>query len=71
MMMYSGWDKHLHDSLFVGLDKILQNIIRDSPMMPLTIWSITGTGMDVLSFDPGVHEHYTGHKHYSQQVSGA
>lgn len=66
VMMYSGWEKHLNDSLFVGLDnkqvkhypgfstKAIDFLIRER--------AIAGIGVDVLSFDPGTDEHYTGHK---------
>lgn len=66
VMMYSGWEKHLKDSMFVGLDsmsvkhypgfsaKAIDFLVKER--------NIAGIGVDVLSFDPGTDESYTGHK---------
>src|SRR5688572_27411636 len=66
VMMYSGWEKHLNDSLFVGLDR---NQVKHYPgFSPEAITflvnerNIAGIGVDGLSFDPGTDENYTGHK---------
>ena len=66
VMMYSGWEKHLHDSLFVGLDR---NNVKHYPGFSneAIVWllanrTISGIGVDVLSFDPGTDENYVGHK---------
>ena len=66
VMMYSGWEKRLHDSTFVGLDK---NLVKHYPGFSheaisflLKDRDIAGIGVDVLSFDPGVDETYSGHK---------
>ena len=66
VMMYSGWEKHLKDSLFVGLDnkqvKHYPGFSNDAIKFLLTERKIAGIGVDVLSFDPGIDENYTGHK---------
>jgi len=66
VMMYSGWEKHLNDSLFVGLDskqvKHYPGFSNDAIKFLLTERSVAGIGVDVLSFDPGTDENYTGHK---------
>ena len=66
VMMYSGWEKHLKDSLFVGLDskgvKHFPGFTNDAISYLLTNRNIAGIGVDVLSFDPGIDGNYTGHK---------
>jgi kynurenine formamidase len=66
VMMYSGWEKHLKDSLFVGLDKNqvkhYPGFSNDAIRFLIEKRNIAGIGVDVLSFDPGVDENYTGHK---------
>ena len=66
VMMYSGWEKHLKDSLFVGLDnkgvKHFPGFTNEAINYLLTNRNIAGIGVDVLSFDPGIDENYTGHK---------
>jgi kynurenine formamidase len=66
VMMYSGWEKHLRDSLFVGLDskqvKHYPGFSNDAIKFLVTDRNIAGIGVDVLSFDPGIDENYTGHK---------
>jgi kynurenine formamidase len=66
VMMYSGWEKHLKDSLFVGLDnkevKHYPGFSTDAIKFLVTERNIAGIGVDVLSFDPGIDENYTGHK---------
>jgi kynurenine formamidase len=66
VMMYSGWEKHLKDSLFVGLDskqvKHYPGFSNDAINFLLKERNIAGIGVDVLSFDPGIDENYTGHK---------
>jgi kynurenine formamidase len=66
VMMYSGWEKHLNDSLFVGLDR---NQVKHYPGFSteaitflVNERNIAGIGVDGLSFDPGTDENYTGHK---------
>ena len=66
VMMNSGWEKHLHDSLFVGLDR---NNVKHYPGFSheaiewlLDHRTISGIGVDVLSFDPGTDAQYIGHK---------
>ncbi|NIJ52632.1 cyclase family protein [Dyadobacter arcticus] len=66
VMMYSGWEEHLKDSLFVGLDR---NQVKHFPGFSdpaikylLANRNIAGIGVDVLSFDPGIDGDYTGHK---------
>lgn len=66
VMLYSGWEKHLRDSLFVGLDK---QQVKHYPgfsnaaiQFLLAERNIAGIGVDGLSFDPGTDENYTGHK---------
>jgi kynurenine formamidase len=64
--MYSGWEKHLNDSLFVGLDskqvKHYPGFSNDAIKFLVTERNIAGIGVDVLSFDPGIDENYIGHK---------
>ena len=66
VMMYSGWEKHLKDSLFVGLDdkqvKHYPGFSNDAIKFLVNERKIAGIGVDVLSFDPGIDENYTGHK---------
>ncbi|MBC7934206.1 MAG: cyclase family protein [Rhizobacter sp.] len=66
VMMYSGWEKHLNDSLFVGLDskqvKHYPGFSKDAIKFLVNERNIAGIGVDVLSFDPGTDEHYLGHK---------
>ena len=66
VMMYSGWEKRLNDSSFVGLDaqlvKHYPGFSIEAIRFLLTQRNIAGIGVDVLSFDPGVDENYRGHK---------
>jgi len=66
VMMYSGWEKHLRDSLFVGLDaqqvKHYPGFSIEAIRFLLTERNIAGIGVDVLSFDRGMDENYRGHK---------
>ncbi|HEY5744625.1 MAG TPA: cyclase family protein [Chryseolinea sp.] len=66
VMMYSGWEKHLKDSLFVGLDSLqvkhYPGFSNDAIKFLVEERNIAGIGVDVLSFDPGIDENYTGHK---------
>jgi kynurenine formamidase len=66
VMMYSGWEKHLKDSIFVGLDsqqvKHFPGFSNAAIQFLVTERNIAGIGVDVLSFDPGIDENYIGHK---------
>jgi kynurenine formamidase len=66
VMMYSGWEKHLKDTMFVGLDdkqvKHYPGFSNEAIKFLLKERNIAGIGVDVLSFDPGIDENYTGHK---------
>jgi kynurenine formamidase len=66
VMMYSGWAKHLKDSLYVGLDshgvKHYPGFSNDAINFLLTNRQVAGIGVDVLSIDPGIDSSYTGHK---------
>lgn len=66
VMMYSGWEKHLKDSMFVGFDnkevKHFPGFSNDAISFLLANRNIAGIGVDVLSVDPGVDDNYTGHK---------
>ena len=66
VMLYSGWDKHLNDSLFIGLDrqqvKHYPGFSNEAIRFLLSERNIAGIGVDVLSFDPGIDEEYSGHK---------
>lgn len=66
VMMYSGWEKHLKDSMFVGLDskqvKHYPGFSNDAIKFLVKERKIAGIGVDALSFDPGTDENYTGHK---------
>ena len=66
VMMYSGWEKHLKDSMFVGQD---EKFIKHYPGFSIAAIKflleerdVAGIGVDVLSLDPGVDEEYIGHK---------
>ena len=64
--MYSGWEKHLIDSLFVGLDskqvKDYPAFSNDAINFLLSNRNIADIGVEAISFDPGIEENYTGHK---------
>lgn len=66
VMMYSGWEEHVKDSMFVGLDsnqvKHYPGFSKEAITFLVTERNIAGIGVDVLSFDPGTDESYTGHK---------
>ncbi|GGB18200.1 hypothetical protein GCM10011511_47530 [Puia dinghuensis] len=66
VMMYSGWEAHLKDPMFVGLDsqqvKHYPGFSSAAIQFLLTQRSIAGIGVDDLSIDPGIDEKYTGHK---------
>jgi kynurenine formamidase len=66
VMMYSGWENRLRDHSFVGLDssqtKHYPGFSTEAIDFLLTNRIIAGLGVDVLSFDPGIDENYTGHK---------
>ncbi len=66
VMMYSGWEKRLYDSTFVGLDtdsvKHYPGFSNEAIQFLVNNRSIAGIGVDVLSFDPGIDETYSGHK---------
>lgn len=66
VMMYAGWEKHLRDSMFVGLDskqvKHYPGFSNDAIKFLVAERNIAGIGVDGLSFDPGIDENYTGHK---------
>ena len=66
VMMYSGWEKRLHDSSFIGMDnkgvKHYPGFSNEAIRFLLSRRNIAGIGVDVLSFDPGKDEKYTGHK---------
>jgi len=66
VMMYSGWEKRLKDSSFIGLDsmqvKHYPGFSNDAIRYLISDRSIAGIGVDVLSFDPGTDENYSGHK---------
>jgi kynurenine formamidase len=66
VMLYSGWEQHLKDSMFVGLDsnqvKHYPGFSNDAIKFLVKERNIAGIGVDVLSFDPGIDENYTGHK---------
>lgn len=65
-MTYSGWEQLVRDSLFVGLDwqggKHYPGFSTAAIQFLLAERAIAGIGVDVLSFDPGTDENYTGHK---------
>lgn len=66
VMMYSRWDEHVNDSLFVGLDskqvKHFPGFSKEAISFLVAERKIAGIGVDVLSFDPGIDERYEGHK---------
>jgi kynurenine formamidase len=66
VMMYSGWEKRLHDSSFVGLDKDFvkhfPGFSNEAIRFLIEKRNIAGIGVDVLSFDHGLDEKYSGHK---------
>lgn len=66
VMMHSGWGKRVNDASFVGLDssqvKHYPGFSKDAIQFLVEKRNISGIGVDVLSFDPGVDENYLGHK---------
>lgn len=66
VMMYSGWEKRLRDSSFIGIDdkqvKHYPGFSNEAIRFLISKRDIAGIGVDVLSFDPGIDENYTGHK---------
>ena len=66
VMMYSGWEKYLNNSRFVGLDhrhtKHYPGFSTAAIDFLVKKRNIAGIGVDVLSIDPGVDEAYVGHK---------
>jgi kynurenine formamidase len=66
VMMYSGWEKRLKDASFIGLDKDLKKhfpgFSKEAVRFLISNRNINGIGVDVLSFDPGIDDNYTGHK---------
>ncbi len=66
VFMYSGWEKHLYDEKFIGLDK---NGVKHFPGISVEAAkflveerNISGVGVDVISFDPGYDHEYKTHK---------
>jgi len=66
VMMYSGWEKRLKDSSFIGIDSVqvkhYPGFSNEAIQFLISQRNIAGIGVDVLSFDPGIDENYTGHK---------
>lgn len=66
VVMYSGWEKKINDSTFIGLDinmvKHFPGFSNEAIRFLLDERKIAGIGVDVISFDPGTDENYSGHK---------
>ena len=66
VMMYSGWEKFLFEPKYLGLDKDhvkhFPGISAEAIQFLITERSISGVGVDVISFDPGYDNAYKGHK---------
>ncbi len=66
VMMYSGWEKVLHDAKYLGLDenhvKHFPGISLDAANVLIKERNISGVGVDVISFDPGYDSEYKTHK---------
>ena len=66
VMLYTGWDRKLHDASFIGLDpqnvKHYPGFSNDAIRFLVKERNVAGIGIDDLSFDPGIDESYSGHK---------
>ncbi|MEJ7647018.1 MAG: cyclase family protein [Chryseolinea sp.] len=66
VMMYSGWEKFLHDEKYLGLDKShtkhFPGVSAAAIRFLTAERSISGVGVDVISLDPGYDNEYKGHK---------
>jgi kynurenine formamidase/glyoxylase-like metal-dependent hydrolase (beta-lactamase superfamily II) len=66
VMMYSGWEKFLHDRKYIGLDsahtKHFPGVSEAAMTFLITKRKISGVGVDVISLDPGNDNAYKGHK---------
>ncbi len=66
VMMYSGWEALLHDAKYLGLDenhvKHFPGISLEAANFLISERSISGVGVDVISFDPGYDSEYKTHK---------
>lgn len=66
VIMNSGWEAHLKDAKFIGLDdngtKHFPGISTEAASFLVEQRNISGVGVDVLSFDPGYDNEYKTHK---------
>jgi kynurenine formamidase/glyoxylase-like metal-dependent hydrolase (beta-lactamase superfamily II) len=66
VMMYSGWEHFLYSDKYLGLDKShtkhFPGISSEAIHFLTTERTISGVGVDVISFDPGYDNEYKGHK---------
>ena len=66
VMMYSGWEKFLHEEKYLGVDlahvKHFPGIAEAAVRFLVAERSISGLGVDVISLDPGYDNEYKGHK---------
>jgi len=71
VIMNSGWEAHLKDDKFIGLDaegtKHFPGISLEAATFLIEQRNISGVGVDVLSFDPGYDNEYKTH----QKILGA
>jgi len=66
VFMYSGWEKKIGHPSFIGLDsqnvKHFPGISVEAAKFLLEQRNISGVGVDVLSFDPGLDHEYKTHR---------
>jgi len=66
VIMNSGWEQHLRNDKFIGLDKEgtkhFPGISTNAANFLIKERNISGVGVDVLSFDPGYDNEYKTHK---------
>ena len=65
-MMYSRWEEFLYEDQYLGLDKThtkhFPGISASAIQFLIDERNISGVGVDVISFDPGIDHDYKGHK---------
>lgn len=66
VLMYSGWDKKIYSSEFIGMDSVhkkhFPGISKEAAEFLVNKRSIAGVGVDVVSFDPGIDDTYQTHR---------
>lgn len=66
IVMNSGWEEHLKTEKYIGLDengvKHFPGISTEAAQFLISQRDISGVGVDVISFDPGIDHEYKTHK---------